>query len=46
MTVEDIASKYEIPQEYFDALWEAYIEGTKRGFIDASIKDFNQGLAL
>lgn len=41
MTVPDIIEEYEIPQEFHEALWKAYEEGAKRGFIDASIADFN-----
>jgi hypothetical protein len=38
MTVPEIVDKFEVPQEYHNALWEAYSEGAKRGFIDAGIK--------
>ena len=31
--------KYEVPKEYHEAVFEAYLEGAKRGFIDASIKE-------
>lgn len=41
MTVPDLISKYEVPAELHDALWEAYQEGVKRGFIAASIENFN-----
>jgi hypothetical protein len=40
--IDKIVQKYEVPQEYFDALWDAYQEGAKRGFITASIEDFNK----
>lgn len=37
MTVEDLINKYEVPQEYHEALREAYQEGSKRGYITAGI---------
>lgn len=36
--VAKLAEKFEIPEEYHHVLWEAYSEGAKRGFIDASLK--------
>jgi hypothetical protein len=46
MTVADIIEKFEIPKEYHDALWEAYTEGMKKGFIDASIQSLTQPVLM
>jgi len=35
--VPELISKYEIPVEYHVAMWEAYKEGVKRGFIEAMV---------
>ena len=40
--IDNIIEKYEVPAEFYEALWDAYQEGVKRGFIDASIKAFNE----
>lgn len=39
--VDKIIEKYEIPEEYHEAIWAAYEEGAKRGFIKASIPYIN-----
>lgn len=36
-TILDIIDRFEVPPEYHDALWEAYQEGAKRGFIDGTL---------
>lgn len=41
MTATEIIEKYEIPKEFWDAIFEAYTEGAKRGFIESSITQFN-----
>ncbi len=41
MTAGEIIEKYEVPKEYFEAVFEAYAEGAKRGYIQASIAAFN-----
>lgn len=38
MSVLDIIDRHEIPEEYHDAVWEAYQEGAKRGFINAYLE--------
>ena len=41
MTAAEIIEKYEIPKEYWEAIFEAYAEGAKRGFIESSIAALN-----
>lgn len=31
--IEEIINKYEVPKELTEALWDAYTEGLKKGFI-------------
>lgn len=38
----DIIDKYEVPKEYHEAIFEAYAEGAKRGFIKASVAQVNE----
>lgn len=37
MTIDDIILRYEIPREFHKAVWSAYEEGLKRGYITASL---------
>ena len=37
MTAVAIIEKYEVPKEYWGAIFEAYTEGAKRGIIDYGI---------
>jgi hypothetical protein len=43
--LQNIIDKYEVPKQYFDALWDAYEAGHKRGFISGSIDVFNREVA-
>lgn len=38
MKAADIIDMYEVPEEFHDAVFEAYAEGAKRGFIDAQLQ--------
>lgn len=40
MTPTDLIEKYELPEEYWDAIFEAY----KAGFLEGSIRTFNDSL--
>lgn len=44
--VQKIADKYEVPPEFFDALWDVYIAGNKRGFITGAISVHNEAAKL
>ncbi len=39
MNVTDIIERYEVPKELWDAIFEAYIEGSKHGFIQGAISE-------
>jgi hypothetical protein len=42
MTATEIIEKYEVPQEFHEAIFEAYIEDSKRGFIEGAIDTYNK----
>jgi hypothetical protein len=46
MTAAEIIEKYEVPKEWFEVIFEAYAEGAKRGYIDASIAAFNASIKV